>query len=451
MGTQVSDVVAITISRETAKITRTGFGTPLLLGEDYKVYDRVTSYSTLAEMVTAGYATTDELYKMAAKLLAQEYSPPSFKVGRKYANVNSKCTLAFTGTPSAGTWTLDVSIAGATAVTSGSITYAANDDTATIKSVLEAMDGITAVTVTGLYSTGYTIEFTGADAADDFRISGPVITSLTGVTACVATMTQYGSATETWTEAIANCRIADDDWYCLLTVTRTKADILLCAAAIELLTKFYLACTGDAVVITSADDDIVSELQDLSYDRTAIIYSSDYANYPDACWAGLQLPKTPGSTTWKFKNLAGITADDLTTAEVGYVLAKEGNYYESIAGLSVISSEGVVVSGEYIDVIRGADELQVALAEDIYTLLVNAEKIPFTTPGIGVIENAIRYRVQKKVDDGFIAENTLVVTVPDIDDVEASEKAVRWLNGVTFSATLSGAIHKVTITGKLQV
>ncbi|HUX56707.1 MAG TPA: hypothetical protein VMV77_07025, partial [Bacteroidales bacterium] len=150
MGTQVSDVVEITISRETAKITRTGFGTPLLLGEDCRVYDRVTSYSTLPEMVTGGYATTDELYKMAAKLLAQEFSPPSFKVERKYADVNSKCTLAFTGTPSSGTWTLDVSIAGATAVTSGSITYAANDDAGTIKSVLEAMAGITAVTVTGL-------------------------------------------------------------------------------------------------------------------------------------------------------------------------------------------------------------------------------------------------------------------------------------------------------------
>jgi len=451
MGTQVSDVVAITISRETAKITRTGFGNPLLLGEISQVYERVTSYSTLAEMVTAGYAVTDEPYLMAAKLLAQTYSPPTFKVGRKFADVNSKGTVTFTGTPSSGTWTLDISIAGATAITSGAITYAADDDTTVIKTALELMAGITEVTVTGLYSTGFVIEFTGADAAADFVISNPVITSLTGVTAAAVTMTQYGSAVETWTEAIANCRIDDDDWYCLLTLTRTAADIMLCAAAIETLPKFYLACTGDADVITSAADDVVSELQDLSYDRTAIIYSSDYANYPDACWVGLQLPKTPGSTTWKFKNLVGVTADDLTTAEVGYVSGKNGNYYEEIAGHSVISSEGVVVSGEYIDIIRGADELQVALAEDIYTILINAEKIPFTTQGIGVIENAIRYRVQKKVDDGFIVENSLVVTVPDIDDVDSAEKAVRWLTGVSFSATLAGAIHKVTITGKLQV
>jgi len=451
MGTQVSDIVSVTISRETAKISQAGFGTPLFLGETYRVYDRVTEYSTLAEMVADGFATTDEHYKMAAKLLAQEYSPTSFKVGRKYANVNSKCTLAFTGTPSAGTWTLDVSIDGATAVTSGSITYAADNDTATIKSVLEAMAGITEVTVTGLYSTGYTIEFTGVDASADFVISGPVVTSLVGVTACVATMTQYGSAVETYTEAIAANIAEDNDWYCLLTVTRTKADILLCAAAIEPLVKIYIACTGDADVITSASDDIVSSLQDLSYDRTGIIYSSDYALYPDCSWAGQQLPKDPGSTTWKFKTLVGNTADDLTTAQIGYLDDKSANYYETIGGLSVVSGEGVMVSGEYIDIIRGCDWLQTRMSEGIYIDLINAEKIPFTVQGLGVVENRIRYWLGKAVDNALITADSIVVTMPDIDDVDPTEKAARWLTGITFSATLQRAIHKTTITGKLAV
>jgi len=451
MGTQISDIVDITISRESAKLSRTGFGTPLLLGETSRVYERVTAYSTLAEMVADNFAITDEHYLMAAKLLAQEYSPLSFKIGRKLADVNSKCTLDFTGTPSSGTWTVDVSIAGATAVTSGNITYAADDDTAVIKTALELMAGVSEVTVTGLYSTGYTIEFTGADAAADFIISDPVITSLTGVTACVATMTQYGSAVETYPEAIAANIAADNDWYCLVTVTRTEADILLCAAAIEVLLKIYIACTGDADVITSATDDVASELQDLSYDRTGIIYSSDYALYPEASWIGQQLPKDPGSTTWKFKTLVGNTADDLTTAEVGYLIAKSANFYETIGGVSIISGEGVMAGGEYIDIIRGCDWLQTRMSEGIYVDLKNAEKVPFKVQGLGVIENRIRYWLGKAVDNTLITADSIVVTLPDIDDVDPTEKSQRWLTGVTFSAILQGAIHKVRIAGKLAV
>ena len=84
-------------------------------------------------------------------------------------------------------------------------------------------------------------------------------------------------------------------------------------------------------------------------------------------------------------------------------------------------------------------------------LAVNLEKIPFTIQGIAVVENEIRYQLGKGVDAGFIAPNSAVVSVPDIDTVDPAEKAERWLNGITFSATLAGAIHKTTITGKLRV
>jgi len=444
VGTKLSDIIGITISRETARLTLVGFGTPLLLGETYRVYDRVKAYTEPDDMLDDGYEDTDPLYLMAQSLMAQDRSPDQFKVGRKYADVNAKQTVTFTGSISAGHFHLILG-----AETTGTIAY--NADASTIKSAIEALTAVTEVTVTGSIGTAVVIEFTGADATTHWDTFDVDIDDLTGATDYDVTVNQYGSAVETYTTAISQCRIEDDDWYCLLTETRTKADILLIAAAIEVLSKIYIACSDDADVITSADDDVMSELQDMSYDRTSLIWSTDEANYPDCAWVGLQIAKEPGSTTWKFKNLAGITADYFTTTEVNYLKDKNANSYEEIAGVSVITGEGCMASGEYIDVIQGSDWLQQRMAERIFTRLINSEKIPFTTQGMAVIENEIRYQLGKGVDSGFLAEGSMVVTTPAIEDVDPLEKSARWLNGVTFSATLAGAVHKVTIVGKLEV
>jgi len=448
---QISDFVDVSITRETAKITRTGFGTPLLMGDHYYFPDRVRAYTDPADMLTDGFLITDDLYKAALKIMGQELSPPQFKVGRKLEDVNSKATLAFTGTPSAGTWTLDIGIGDATPVTTGNITYAADDDTALIETAIEALSGITEVTVTGLYSTGYTIEFTGVDAAADFRVTVIDVSSLTGVTAATATMTQYGSAVETWTVGLNAIIAADDNWYFLIGTTRTKADILLLAAVIETKLKIYFVCTGEADVKNGVADNTLKSLTALSYDRTVYLYSGDYANFPEAAWVGGQAPKDPGSLTWKFKSLTGIIADELTTTEVATIKADKGNIYETIGGVSMISAEAIVVNDEFIDIIRGTDWLQTRMSEGIFTALVNNDKIPFTAAGIGLIEGIIKYWLNEgeSIDRGLLVPNESTITTPDIEDVDPAEKAIRYLSGITFTAKYAGALHKIGITGKI--
>jgi len=449
----IQDFVSVNITRETAKITRTGFGTSLLLGSHYHYPNRTRIYTDPADMITDGFSTTDDLYKAALKTMSQELSPPSFKIGRKLENVNSKATLSFTGTPSAGTWTLDVGIGAATPVTTGNITYGADDDTALIKAAIEALTGITEVTVTGLYSTGYTIEFTGVDVNKDFRVTAIDVSALTGVTAATVTMTQYGSAVETWDTALNAVIASDDDWYFLIATTRTKAEILLLAAIIETKVKMYFVCTGETTVKDGDTDNTLKSLTALSYDRTAYLYSGDYANFPEAAWVGGQAPKDPGSITWKFKNLVGIIADDLTTDEIATIKTDKGNIYETVGGISMISSEAIVVSDEYIDIIRGTDWLQTRMSEGIFTALVNNDKIPFTANGIGLVEGIIKYWLNEGEDTirGLLVPNESIITTPNIEDVDPAEKALRYLSGITFSAVYAGALHKIGITGKITV
>lgn len=450
---EVKDFVDISITRETAKLTRTGFGTAMLFGPHYYNTDRSRTYTDPADMITDGFLTTDDLYIAALKLMGQTLSPPSFKVGRKLEDVNSKVTLAFTGTPSAGTWTLAVGIADATPVVTGNITYAADDDTSSIETAIEALTGITEVTVTGLYSTGYTIEFTGVDAAADFRITAIDVSALTGVTAATVTQTQYGSAVETWDVGL-NAIIADDaDWYCLLATTKTKADILLLSAIIETKTKMYFVSTAEADVKNGVAANTLLSLKALTYDRTVYMYSADAANFPEAAWTGGQLPQDPGSITWKFKKQVGITPDVLTSTEFGNIKDNYGNTFETVAGVNSVTSEATVVSGEFIDIIRGTDWLQTRMGEDLFSLLINSNKIPFTERGAAAIEGKITYWLTKaeSQDVDLLVSGESVVTLPRISTVSAADKLARFLDGITFSGNYSGAVHKIGITGKLAV
>jgi len=346
MGTQLNDIVVVNITRETAKITQAGFGTPLVFGPLTEWADRYRVYNSI-EAVEADFETTTEQWKAAAALFGQDIRPEQIVIGR--------------------------------------------------------------------YDTAETL--------------GDELTAM---------QEAYG------------------DWYALMltrdgTESDQIADITAAAAWIEPRDKIFIACIDEADMITSADTDIASTLQAAAYDRTAILYSADHANYPEGAWLGRCLPEDPGSITWKFKQLSGITADDLTSTAVTNLKAKSANFYETVAGVNIISGEGVMVSGEYIDTIRGCDWLKARIAEGVYLKLINANKIPFTVQGLTVIETELRYRLQKAVDADFLVTGSVDITMPDIDALDPLEKAQRFLNDVAFTATLAYAVHKVSIAGKLTL
>ena len=246
------------------------------------------------------------------------------------------------------------------------------------------------------------------------------------------------------------------DWYALILTRQGDeaaqlVDIAAAAAWTESHGKLFIACIAQASMLTNAVDDIASTLKAAAYERTAIIYSADQAKYPEAAWLGRCLPEDPGSITWKFRQLAGIAVDDLSVTAVTNLRAKYCNFYEQIAGYNMISSEAVVASGEFIDIVRGTDWLKARIAEGVFLRLVNSDKVPFTAQGIALIETELRYRLEKGVDAGLLVEGSVVINSPAIAAVDPLEKGQRFLNGITFTAQLAGAVHKTAIVGKLTL
>lgn len=550
MGTELKDIVEVNITRESARVTQTGFGTPMIFGEHPYFVDRSRDYNDPDDMLDDGFPANSLHYLAARALMSQELSPSLFKVGRKLGDYNAIQKVTFTGTATAGTFTLTLD-----AETTGAIAYDAA--LSAIETAIEALSAITSVSVSGSLSAGLTIEFLnpGLQVVNTMTVD---VSSLTGVTAGAVAVVQVGSAVETWTVGLAALRNegagGDDDWYALGILSRAKQDILDIAAAVEAAStpKIFFGVSEDSDIAGSGSGDLASALKALNYDRTSPFYlttagqneqqkvvpdinptagvftitldgvtSGDIAydaintviataledmtnigsvtvtgimdttgfiiewtdvdgnkpinaitvdvsglttttavtiteeqageaSFPEFAWMGGQLPKTPGSITWKFKTLIGITPDVLTSTAIGNVKGKNCNVYETIANISM-AHEGVVSSGEFIDIIRGVDWIQARISERVFTLLANADKIPYTDPGVEMIKTEIQAVLEQAVDNNVLVENTITITAPKVADVSPTDKANRFLPDIKFGATLAGAIHKVKIDGKLSV
>lgn len=253
-----------------------------------------------------------------------------------------------------------------------------------------------------------------------------------------------------WPTALDAIVDENDDWYGLSITDRAQANILAVAAWTEARIKLFFTSTDESDVIDGVASNTLEQLNTLGYDRTIYLWSGEAAaKGPEAGWAGGLLPKPPGSITWKFKEINGIAFDDLTTQQKNNVFGFKGNTYTRIAGVD-ITEEGTVVSGEFIDVMRGADFIQARLQENIYFRLVNADKIPYTEQGADVIVNEIRAVLRTAVGQGILAPDPeFTVTRPSIADISAIDKGNRCLPDVEFEGTLAGAIHKVKIRGRL--
>lgn len=430
MSNKLDQIIDISISLSTKSITQQGFGIPLILGTSMKLDRRVKEFADISE-VADDFAITDTEYKMAEIAFSQEKVPSAVMIGKKVVLASAAITSA-TRVGASG-----ISAKRATIVQAGSKAEIGATATITGFSTAEYNGAPTVVSVTD--ENTYVVEYASALAVSPAAGSGSAALS------------------ETYANALQKCFDYNSDWYAALINSNVEADILDAAAKIESLKRLLIVRSSDADNLDSADTgSVLYQLKALNYDRTALMYNGDTTTkFVDAAWAGRMLPTIPGSENWAFKVLTGVTADDLTSSQANGVLNNRGNTYENFAGQS-ITRFGKVVSGEYIDIIRGADWLKARLQENLFLLLINSEKVPFEDAGGDMVENSMREIFEQAVNNGFIAKDAAgkglyTITIPDVSDIPLADRLVRLFSGVTFAGTLAGAINKIGVAGNLSV
>ncbi len=254
--------------------------------------------------------------------------------------------------------------------------------------------------------------------------------------------------------SMAAIQAEDNSWYGVALDQALASSQQALAAWIEANKRFSIMwTTSPDTYDATKDTDLASVLKGLAYDRTAVIFNEVPAagdDYPDAAWMGEGFPYDPGSSTWAYKTLKGVTKSNITPAKETVLQSKNCNYYSEVGGVNV-TQEGKVASGEWIDIIIGTDWIEARLREAVYSAFVNNRKIPYDDSGITLIEGLVKGVLNQAAAAGILQADSIVVTVPRYADIPQADKLARRLPDVKFTALYQGAIHRTTINGTISV
>jgi len=436
----LDDIVRVTITAQTTAPTRVGFGIPLVMAYHTVFPERAREYTEVADMITDGFTANDAAVREVTALLSQNPKPTKVVVGREENTQKQKINIVPVSTNLIANYDYTVYVNGLAATYTSDADPTVAEITAGLKLAIDAL--AQPVTTT---DNLVAIRIESNAIADQFRFTVAERQILTQTNE-TPDGTPNGIVAD-----ITAVKDANDEWYTLHLTTLSKAVIKAAAVYVETLIKLMVVSSADdAIYDSGSSTDVAAELQTAGYGRTVLMYHPKaLEQYPGAGWAGLALPKDPGSITWKFKTIAGADYTELTSSEETAIKNKDCNSYVRISGVSM-TQEGVVSGGEFIDVVRGLDFMRARLQEYIFARLVNLDKVPYTDRGVGVIEAEVRAVLDLCVGQEIIVEG-YTVTVPLVADISTTDKANRLLPDVKFSATLAGAIHATEVDGTVSV
>jgi hypothetical protein len=432
--TTLNNIVNVSITRETRTIQRASFSIPCFIAEHTIFAERAKEYTSLADILSAGFATTSAVYKAATLYFGQTVAPSKIIVGRRLVP-------SVTITPTVADTTVYSFKANGTLITFTS------DGTAT---AAEIVTGLKAALTTALIPTNGAsgIVATG---------SNTLILTPSGDASSIANYTANlvaanAASAEDWVSAtIPAVRAVKDQWYMLSIDTHVDATVLAVAAYIEGIKatspKFYVFSSAASDIKTSATTDIFSLVKALSYTHTAYIYSGMATSFAECGLVGRFAPEQAGSNIWEQKTIVGLTVDTLTPDEISYIHGKNGATYENVGSVDVVIG-GKCADGGWIDESIFVDWLKSRIQESVYALLVNTRKIGYTSAGAAAIEGSMRSVMAEGIQVGGLADDPApVVIVPNVLNLSSAQRATRTLPDVTFTARLAGAIRATTISG----
>lgn len=252
----------------------------------------------------------------------------------------------------------------------------------------------------------------------------------------------------------------DNAWYGLTISDITDTtDITDAGTWCNLNDKFLFAGSADVAVLGGTESTTApSKLNTASIKNSMCFYNSHLrvsgkksAGYADVAFASMVLGRTVGSYTPFGKTLTGMEVDKFNDTQITNMRTKNVTWYNNIYGKNI--TEGVRTCGgtesDWIDIEIGIDWLSTRLQERVLTLILNSEKIPYTTQGVALLQDPIDSTLDQAVRQGLLANYVVFAEDPALQTPE--DRAGRVYNGLSFEATLAGAIHKTKIKGKVRV
>lgn len=275
---------------------------------------------------------------------------------------------------------------------------------------------------------------------------------------------------ETALQAITACRTFNNEWYAAMIIGADDNDHEAVAAYIEGLgvdqPSMYLFQTDNADVLSAASGNIFETLSGEAYKRTLGQYSTQvYAIAGTLGYPMGQVSDFAGSYfTLMFKAFPGVTAEDITSAQLANIKTNKGNAYVSRGTGRNGLEEATMFSGNYFDEILYLDKLVNEIQTNVGDLLYQTPRVPQTESGMAQLRTVIGQACQKLVNIGLIAPgqwtgasllslqtgDTLptgyLVLSDSISSQNQSDRESRIAPPIYVAVKLGGAIQSVLIT-----
>jgi hypothetical protein len=488
----VSRVVNVNVLLTPAAAQSQSLNTLLFLGSSGIIdpVERYRTYTSLAQVAT-DFGTTAEEYKAATRWFAQAPQPTQLLIGR-WVETASKGGLKG-GTLSASAqvmanWTAITTGAfrivkdGAASVLVSGLNFSAAANLNAVAAIIQAGAGMPAGT-TVVWNAAYgRFEFESNTTGTVSNIgylqapgSGTDISAMLGGLAANGAYTYAGLAAETLPAALA---LFDDQYgqkfYGIgitASATSVVATALSAAAYVEGAApkRILFLTTQDAGTISSASTiDLAYQLKTAGYKRTFLQYSSTapYAALSAAARIlGVNYEADQTTITLKFKLEPGVTPENLSVTQALAAEAKNANIFIAYENNTSIIEQGVQSSGDFTDVITGADWLATTIQRDVWNLFYSSStKIPQTDDGANLVQATVEARCVQAVANGlaaggvwnaggfgilrqgdYLAKGFYVYIQPMRLQTQA-DRAARRCPPVQVAIKLAGAIHSSDVT-----
>lgn len=232
---------------------------------------------------------------------------------------------------------------------------------------------------------------------------------------------------------------ANKDFFFVVCTDNTLETIKAVSELCQVNNKVYAVTINDLTDVEALGKEV--------FDNTFVAYHDNADAYLAEGVAVIMSYKIGGKTA-KFKQVQGVKEANISLTDLN--LLHENKIFTYIKKLGVLqTTEGKVLSGEYIDVILGEYWIRFRMEERMQRLALTQDKIPYTNRGIGMLVSVAEQVLNQAVDMEIIEAGQYRVDYKRREEVDSNEVANRVYNHIIWTAMLQGAIHSGQISGIL--
>ena len=472
----VSRVVNVAVEMSPTAAALRNFGSCLILGDSdiIDTDERIRLYSSISDIAT-DFGISSREYLAAQAFFSQSPQPTQVYIGR-WAKSATAGRLRGRTLSSAEQ---DISLF--TAITTGTLSLTIDGASKSMASIdLSAetnLNGVASQISSALGVSG-SCAWTGERFVITSATTGTSSTVATTDTGTLSSLMGFaGSATSVAgvaAESLASAITALLDyntWYMVCVAPDASDDSIVEAAGlIEAASPSRMigfTTQNSTEIDSTASSTLGSRLKGLGYNRTILVYSSDSPVAAASVFGRMATINFEGSNTTltlKFKQLPGVTAENLRSSQAEALKSHNVNAFCAYQNDTSILQEGITSGGWFIDEPHGLDWLQNRVETDLWNLLYTSKKVGQDESGATAIVSCVNKSLEQGVTNGLIAPgvwngdafgalesgDTLstgyYVYIQPFDEQSQSDREARKAPPIQIAVKLKGAVHFINVT-----